>query len=178
MRALPYVLVAETTMPGPPPTTKTQEPFTSNKHPMNASTIRWRIKTMKILETQLNQPAPKTQWIFTHYLPITKPFLLTSLLTPRTFAETRLLITYFYLTWKKNELLITYPLLGSFTFFLLVTFIITWSEVTLLTMNIHGHDVCGPPVHQKIHSYLHWDITYCNGDIEPPNNTNYHRNAK
>ena len=61
MRALPYVLVAETTMPGPPPTTKTQEPFTSNKHPMNASTIRWRIKTMKILETQLNQPAPKTQ---------------------------------------------------------------------------------------------------------------------
>ena len=61
IRALLYVLVAETTMPGPPPTTKTQEPFTSNKHPMNASTIRWRIKTMKILETQLNQPAPKTQ---------------------------------------------------------------------------------------------------------------------
>ena len=111
------MLVAETTMPGPPPTTKTQEPFTSNKHPMNASTIRWRIKTMKILETQLNQPAPKTQWIFTHYLPITKPFLLTSLLTPRTFAETRLLITYFYLTWKKNQLLITYPLLRSFNFF-------------------------------------------------------------
>jgi len=59
--------------------------------------------------------------IFTHYLPITKPFLLTSLLTPGTSAVTRLLITYFYLTWKKiSYSLLTHNLEVSLFFYSLL----------------------------------------------------------